>query len=280
MRRECEEFGMKKRHRISTVILLVLAALLITLSGCSMNVEAKDTKDTLKVGVRDDIVGLGFLNKVTKQYYGLEIDIAKALAEDLGYKDLKFVTVKPENRKEKLMNGDVDCLIAAYSVADTRKKNFDFSKPYYVDQIKVMVEKSSMIDSVEGLKGKRIGVLDGANAAPLYAIKMKELGLLEDMDEGTSKTVVEDGGVILERMKSYSDLSVALEEGRVDAACMDGSIAETYVDEDRQYIDVVIEEQDYAVATQKGSGLSKEVDKSIKKMLDDGTIEKLIDKWN
>ena len=61
---------------------------------------------------------------------------------------------------------------------------------------------------------------------------------------------------------------------------MDRCIAETYMDEDREFLDTVIAEQNYGVATQKDSELSSEVDRVIQEMLDDGTIRSMIDKWD
>ena len=52
------------------------------------------------------------------------------------------------------------------------------------------------------------------------------------------------------------------------------------MDEDREFLDTVIAEQNYGVATQKDSELSSEVDRVIQEMLDDGTIRSMIDKWD
>ena len=45
-------------------------------------------------------------------------------------------------------------------------------------------------------------------------------------------------------------------------------------------MDIQLAEQNYGVATQKGSELSGQVEQAIQEMLDDGTIDTLIDKWN
>ncbi|MGI6069679.1 MAG: transporter substrate-binding domain-containing protein [Blautia sp.] len=260
----------KMRTGISMAILLALTGLCI--SGCG---SASKGSGTLKVGVRDDIMNFGYLNETTGKYYGLEIDLAYQLAEELGYENVEFQTVTPDNRKQTLLDGDVDCLIACYSIADTRLENFDFSEPYYEDFSRMMVEKSSMIDSMDDLLGKKIGVLDGADTAPTFAIKMNELGLIPDMEEQTllnSYTYV--------RMDSYGELNDALEQGIVDVACMDGSIAQSFMNEDRMFLEETLNQENYGVATQKGSELSKPVAEAIQKMLDDGTIGKLVDKWN
>ena len=253
-----------KKLRNLVFLLLVLS---MVLSGCGTTAKS----GTLKVGVRDDIMNLGYLNPDTGEYYGLEIDLAKKLAADLGYAKAEFVAVDPDSRKQMLSDGQVDCVIAAYSIAETRLENFDFSPAYYTDYSCIMVEKSSMLSSLEDMVGKRIGVLDGADTAPKMAAKMKELGLISDADlKNTS----------LAKMASYDELSKALEEGTVDAAAMDGCIARAYMNDGRLILEDVIGQEDYGVATQKNSELSGRVAQSVKKMLDDGTIAGLIDKWD
>lgn len=253
-----------KKVRNLVVLLLVLSTVL---SGCGKAAGS----GTLKVGVRDDIMNLGYLNPATGEYYGLEIDLARNLADRLGYADVTFVAVDPDSRRQMLLDGSVDCVIAAYSIAETRLANFDFSPSYYTDYSCIMVEKSSGLQSMEDMVGKKFGVLDGADTAPKLAAKMKEMGLISDEDlKNTS----------LEKMGSYGELSKALEEGAVDAVSMDGCISRAYMDDDRMILDAVIGQEDYGVATQKDSALSKPVAEAVQKMLDDGTIAGLIDKWD
>lgn len=249
------------------IMLLTLIVLALMITGCG----ASSKSSKLRVGVRDDIVNFGYLNPTTQKYYGMEIDLAEVLAEDLGYADVEFVAVNPDNRKDMLLNGNVDCLIAAYSVGETRLQNFDFSPAYYSDKSGIMVERSSMIQSINDLVGKKIGVLDGANTGAELVIKMKESGLITEEDAKNTS---------LEKMASYSELSQALEEGSVDAVCMDGCIAKAYMNDDRIILEDIIAQENYAVATQKNSELSKSVTEYIQKRLDDGTIAGLIDKWD
>ncbi len=241
----------------------------LTLVGAGANAQA--AQKSLKVGVRDDIMHFGYLNPNTGKYYGLEIDLAEALAEKLGYDSVEYTSVNPENRKDTLLDGEVDCLIAAYSIEESRLENFDFSPAYYTDYSSIMVEKSTMIQSMEDLVGKKVGVLDGANTAPKLSQKMIDLGLI---------TAEDTKGSSLVKLSSYQELSVALEEGTVDAVCMDGCIARAYMEDDREILEEKIGEEDYAVATRKESELSALVEQAVQEMLDDGTIDALIEKWN
>lgn len=239
------------------------------LAGCAA--QSAGGTGTLKVGVRDDIVGFGYLNPTTGQYYGLEIDLARKLAKDLGYANAEFVTVTPDNRKDMLLNGKVDCLIATYSIEESRMKNFDFSPAYYTDYTSIMVEKSSLIDHIDDLVGKKTGVLDGANTAPKLSGKLIEMGLI---------TADDVKGSSLEYCETYDALSEALEDGTVDAVCMDGGVARAYMKEDRVILEDVVGTENYGVATQKDSALSQKVADAVQKMLDDGSMDALIDKWN
>lgn len=56
--------------------------------------------------------------------------------------------------------------------------------------------------------------------------------------------------------------------GDVDAACMDKCIAQTYMDDDRMFLETKIADQDYGAATQKGAELSGEVKAAVREILD------------
>lgn len=271
----------RKKPIIAFMVMIALATCLIGgLAGCG--IQTPTGNDTLKVGVRADIVGFSHLNEKTGKYYGLEIDIANELADRLGYSNVEFVSVVPDDRKERLLAGEMDCLVACYSVSESRLANFDFSPAYYHDKCVMMVEDSSLISGIDQLKGKTIGTMAGANTAPMLVQKLMADGftsgeVLAQNEEGTDYQF--DTFRILE-YASYEELSDALEVGEIDAASMDGSIAETYMRADRNLLDYTVAEQDYGVATQKDSALSQPMADTIQAMVDDGTIASLVDKWN
>lgn len=266
------------------LVMLALACVVAGLAGCASGSDEGTASNgqTLRVGVRSDVVGFGYLNEDTDKYYGLEIDIANEMASRMGYADVEFVTVTPDTRKDMLVNGDVDCMVACYSIAESREKNFDFSPSYYTDASIVMVENSSLVTSVEGLKGRTFGTMAGTNTAPQLALKLTESGFTsgEALEQTEDHSMTRFDTFRLVQMASYQELSQALEEGSIDAACMDGAIAHTYLSADRSILDYTIDTQEYGVATQKDSELSQPVAETIQSMLDDGTIASLTDKWN
>lgn len=287
---------MKARIRGARALLALAFALAscalaaVCLAACSGGNEAGDeasgqSGDTLRVGVRSDIMGFSHLNEKTGKYYGVEPDIANEMAKRMGYADVEFKTVTPDNRKQMLLDGEVDCIAACYSISDSRLESFDFSPSYYDDASVLVVQDSSMIDSVEELKGTVIGTMDGTNTAPQLVIKLAEEGITDGQalgkseEEGVKVTAFDNFTLV--QVASYQDLSTALERGRIDAMALDGAIAHTYMDYRRSAVpDFTIEDQHYGVATQKGSELSGKVSETIQGMLDDGTIDSLIAKWD
>lgn len=253
------------------------------LGACAAEGGAASGSGTLKVGVRADVVGFGAFNERTGKYYGAEIDIAEELAHRLGYADVEYATVTPDDRKDTLLSGEVDCLIACYSVADSRAENFDFSPTYYEDSIVLAVEDSSLIKGVSDLSGCTFGTVQGANTAPQLFEHLVGSGFSsgEQLFASSDGTAYDYDTWRLRMYPSYQALSDALESGEVDAMACDGTIAKAYLNADRMVLpDFSIEPQRYAVATQKGSALSAQVSEVMQQMIDDGTVALLIDKWD
>lgn len=253
----------------------------ITVSNGDGSSQVKE--GVLRAGVRADVIGFGYLNEQTDKYYGLEIDLVSEMAKRIGCDEVQFITVTPDDRKDMLLAGEIDCICACYSIAETRLENFDFSPAYYNDAVIAVVQNSSMITSIEDMKGLTFGTMAGSNAAPLLNIKLQEIGF----SDGTYTEYNEDNSDVtfdtwhLLQLPTYQELSDALEEGTVDAMVLDGAIARTYMDDKRSILeDFEVAKQSYGVATQKDSDLSEQVATAVQDMLDDGTIDALIDKWD
>ncbi len=272
---------LKRMRYVAMLVMCLVTATALGLCGCTGQ-QAAQQGEALKVGVRADVVGFGYYNQDTQDYYGMEIDLARELASRLGYDGVEFATVTPSTRKETLMQGDVDCLVALYSISDSRLENFDFSPAYYTDHMKIMVEKSSLIDKVSELKGLAVGTLSGADTAPELVAQLTEQGftngkVLKANDDNTDVTF--DSFHLLQ-YQSYQELSDALEAGDIDAVAMDGSVAKAYTAMNRSFITFDDVTESYGVATLKDSELSSQVSQAVQDMIDDGTLAALVDKWD
>ncbi len=276
---------------LTVMFALMLTGALFALSACSassthatphQNTSTTSQGNNLRVGVRADIVGFGSFNEETNSYYGLEVDIAKDLAKRLGYDGCTFSTVEPDTRKAELVSGNLDCVLACYAITTSREESLDFSPAYYNDELRLMVENSSLINHIDDLKGHTIGTMLGTDAAPMLVQNLAEAGFTDGktISANANNSDVQFDNFHLLQYSSYSELSRALEVGEVDAACMDGCIAQAYARENRHFLDWRGSAQNYGVATKKGSDLSDRIATEIQEMLDDGTIAALIDKWD
>ena len=114
-------------------------------------------RGVLRVGVKNAVPGFGYQDPLTSEYSGMEIDLANLIAEHLGV-DVEFTTVTAATRGELLDSGDIDCVLATFTITDERKQTWDFTTPYYTDAVTVLVEDSSGITSLADLVGKTVGV--------------------------------------------------------------------------------------------------------------------------
>ena len=243
----------------------------------SADVQAIVDRGVLKVGVKNAVKGFSFQDTLTGEYTGLEDSLAEMIAEHLGV-DVEFTTVTAATRGELLDSGDIDCVLATFTITDERKKSWDFSTPYYTDYVSVLVEDSSGIKSLADLKDKVVGVSSGSTSARALVQEMIDEGILtgEGFDADTFYADTWKDGISFRQYDDYPAISTALSAGEVNGFCVDKSILAIYKTEGRSYIDAEFSPQEYGVATKKGSGFSAVCDELITGWLSDGTIDGLI----
>ena len=243
----------------------------------SADVQAIVDRGVLKVGVKNAVKGFSFQDTLTGEYTGLEDSLAEMIAEHLGV-DVEFTTVTAATRGELLDSGDIDCVLATFTITDERKKSWDFSTPYYTDYVSVLVEDSSGIKALADLKDKVVGVSSGSTSARALVQEMIDEGILtgEGFDAETFNADTWKDGISFRQYDDYPAISTALSAGEVNGFCVDKSILAIYKTEGRSYIDAEFSPQEYGVATKKGSGFSAVCDELVTGWLSDGTIDGLI----
>ena len=252
-----------------------------TAAALDADVQAIVDRGVLRVGVKNAVIGFGYQDPITGEYTGMEIDIAKALAEQLGV-DVEFTTVTAATRTELLDSGDIDCVLATFTITDERKQSWDFTTPYYTDHVTVLVEDSSGIQSLADLKGKLVGVSSGSTSARALTSAMIDAGVIDGtgFDKETFDPATWTEGISFQQFDDYPGISTALAAGQVDAFCVDKSILAVYKTEGRSYIADEFAPQDYGIATKKGSGFSTYCEDFVTAKLADGTIAGWIADYN
>ena len=234
-------------------------------------------RGVLKVGVKNAVQGFSFQDTLTGEYKGLEDSLAEMIAEHLGV-DVEFTTVTAATRGELLDSGDIDAVLATFTITDERKKSWDFSTPYYTDYVSVLVEDSTSIKELADLKDKVVGVSSGSTSARALVKAMIDAGVLDgaNFDADTFNADTWKEGISFRQYDDYPAISTALSAGEVQGFCVDKSILAIYKTEGRSYIDAEFAPQKYGVATKKGSDFSAVCDELITGWLADGTVDQLI----
>ena len=234
-------------------------------------------RGVLKVGVKNAVQGFSFQDTLTGEYKGLEDSLAEMIAEHLGV-DVEFTTVTAATRGELLDSGDIDAVLATFTITDERKKSWDFSTPYYTDYVSVLVEDSTGIKELADLKDKVVGVSSGSTSARALVKAMIDAGVLDgaNFDADTFNADTWEEGISFRQYDDYPAISTALSAGEVQGFCVDKSILAIYKTEGRSYIDAEFAPQEYGVATKKGSDFSAVCDELITGWLADGTVDQLI----
>ncbi|MEW8978582.1 MAG: transporter substrate-binding domain-containing protein [Symbiobacterium sp.] len=250
-------------------ILLALTLALSVLAGCgrqSSHIEQIKKAGVLKVGVKEDVPKFGYLNPQTNQYEGMEIDLARRIAKEiLGDENkVQFQGVNAKTRGPALDNGEVDLVIATFTINEERKKSWNFSEPYFTDYIGFLVRADSGITSWKDLDGKNIGVAQSATTKQALTAQAEQDGIKPNFLE----------------FATYPEIKAALDSGRVDAFSVDQSILWGYKDDKNVMLPDKFAPQEYGVATKKSStDLAELVDKLIKDMKASGELDQLYEKW-
>lgn len=230
------------------------------------DIKAIKDRGVLKVGVKVDVPKFGFKDPQTNKIDGMEIDLARAIAKkilgDAGKVDAQGVTAK--TRGPLLDNGEVDLVIATFTITEERKQSYNFSQPYFKDGVALMVKKSSGMQSVKDMNGKKIGVAQSATSRK---------ALQEEADKAGVKVQFLEFG-------TYPEIKTALDSGRVDVFSVDGSILAGYLDDSTVILSERFSPQEYGVASKKtNTALAIAVDEVIADMKKSGELDKLIQKW-
>ncbi|MFF0691483.1 bifunctional serine/threonine-protein kinase/glutamate ABC transporter substrate-binding protein [Streptomyces tendae] len=141
----------------------------------------KSARKRLTIGAKEDQPGLSFYNEDTGVWSGFDVDIAYALADKLGYdkEQVDFYGVTTANRASKLKNGEVDLVVASYSMTPAREKRdgIKFVGPYYKAGSSLLVRKNSAkydLDEAVDVKRNHVEVCTARDST--YADKLQEDG--------------------------------------------------------------------------------------------------------
>ncbi|WP_299448017.1 glutamate ABC transporter substrate-binding protein [uncultured Phycicoccus sp.] len=260
-----------KTNRIGLVA--AAAVLALTASACGSDDGGSGGGDTgggngggdsIKIGIKFDQPGLGL--KQGNDYTGMDVDMAKYVAGELGYEEdaIEWVQAPSAQRENLISTGQVQLIFATYSITDERKEKVSFAGPYFVAGQDLLVRADdSSITGPDTLDGKKLCSVTGSTSAQ----KVKD----------------QVPGVNLQEFGTYSECVAALVSNGVDALTTDDTILAGYASQPQyegklKVVGQTFSEERYGVGLKKDdTELCQQVTDAINKMIEDGSWQKAVD---
>jgi polar amino acid transport system substrate-binding protein len=169
----------------------------------------------LVVAVKNNLRPLGFTD-AQGNLQGLEIDIARKLAEELlGSPDaVEFRVVSNQERLNVLLEGEADLAIANLTATKSRDRFVNFSRYYYLNSTG-FVAKDPNLQKLRDVASRKIALLEGSSTIAVVRYHLPQATLV---------------GV-----KSYQEARSLLETGGADAFAADLTVLTGWVQEYPQY---------------------------------------------
>ena len=198
---------------------------------------------------------------------GIDVEFAREAFHRMGYKPV-FVNIDWENKKNLVEQGKIDCIWACFSVTG-RENDYHWAGPYMLSRQVIAVNDSSKINKLSDLKNKIIAVQSTTKPEELF---------LKQTDPKIPKVKQ------VYSMENRELIYTSLSRGYVDAiAAHEISIRQYMSDFEAKYriLDEDILETGIGVAFAKNDkrGIEKELSKTLKAMVKDGSAKKILQKY-
>ncbi len=205
-----------------------------------------------------------FLN-ASKQPQGYSTDYIREVAKAAGF-DVDVFNIAWDGIFGGVATGKYDIVASSTTITPERKKQFDFSDPYYEVVQAVVLPAGRKISSLKDLKGKKVGGQIGTTG--IFVMRKADVGA---------------------DLREYDDVGLAIQDlvgGRLDAVICDDPVAMYYVNKKPDTAGKISlnfktgDTEQYGFTVKKGrQDLVDKLNEGIKKVKESGKEAELIKKW-
>ncbi|MFI7400186.1 transporter substrate-binding domain-containing protein [Streptomyces sp. NPDC049541] len=253
----------------ATAGLVLVAACTSTGNGGSGSKTAAGGVQLVKAGQLTTCTHLPyppFQSEINGKVQGFDVSLIDLVAKDLGVKQ-QILDTPFENFKTGafLNSGECDVAAAGMTITAERKKNVDFSDPYFDATQALLVDKSSGISSLADAKAKKVKL--GAQAQTTGEDYAKK--------QGFDPVSFESSDAVLNGLRTGQVKAVIIDYPVVQGWLKDKANADRF-----KVADNLNTGEQYGFTVKKGNTkLLAAVNKAIKDAKADGTYKKLYEKW-
>jgi polar amino acid transport system substrate-binding protein len=261
-------------RRARLLVAATATAGLVLVAGCTSSDDGDGGEKTAAGGV--ELVKAGQLTTCTHLPYppfqseidgkvqGFDVALIDLVAEDLGVKQ-QILDQPFENFKTggSLNAGQCDLAAAGMTITEERKKNVDFSDPYFDATQAVLADKKSGISSFADLKGKKVGA-QAQTTGEDYA-----------KSKGLDPVSFESSDAVLNGLRTGQVQAVVIDYPVVQGWLKDKANADAF-----EVAEQINTGEQYGFTVKKGNDKLREaINKAIADAKADGTYKKLYEQW-
>jgi glutamate transport system substrate-binding protein len=268
----------------------IALAFVALVSACTVSPRSPDTahastaaprqplseRDHLTIAIVADHPEIGAMSPTNSDdVHGLDIDIATYVAKGLSGPNVRitWVPVTSKSREAMVTHGDVDLVVASYSITDYRLDQVDFAGPYLIGHADMAVRNadSNTITGVNDLKGRTVCTVEDTTSK----VRLEQLN--KDGMQPPARLL------ILRTSRACMDKLVKKEDG-VDATVNDNVILAGYLGLPEFAGGLHLVEKPFAKESDYyGIGLlkgrtqdCKKINEILKKLINDGTWDTIV----
>jgi polar amino acid transport system substrate-binding protein len=243
------------------LILVVLVSIIASLILASCSSSGGSTSAKITIATDATWPPFEYIDEQTKNIVGFDIDIMNAIAakENL---NVEFKNVAWDPLLAGMAQGTYDAAISSITITEDRKKDMNFSDPYFAaGQIVVVQANNTTITGKDTLTGQ-VGV---------------QLGTTGDIEVQKIKAAT---------AKPYDDIGLAFQDllnGQVNAVVCDNPVAVLYVGKNAGKLKLAgtpFTDENYGIAVAKTkTDLLAKINAGLKAIKADGVITKAAQTW-
>ncbi len=269
-----EIFGGEEMNRksirnkiIMGISLCLIISISIILTGCGQDKSKSDweyikDKGTLVVGLDDTFAPMGFRDE-NDEIVGFDIDLAKAVGEELGIK-VEFKPIDWDAKDGELKSKKIDCVWNGMSWTKDRDKSMSLSYKYMNNKIIVMSADNN------------INIKDSSELSNYKISTQADSSALDGLKADKNYDKFKDN---IKEYKDYAAAYLDMKAGRVDVMVIDKVMGE-YTYPELKTSDYIFMDDFYAIGFRKGDKeLTAKVNEALKMIMDNGKGKEISQKW-
>lgn len=240
-------------------IFVVLLISFVTLSACSNDQETSQEK-VIKVGMTSQ----SFPNSYREEdeLVGYDVEIAEAVAENLGY-EIEWVITDFSGLMGQLASNQIDTVANQVAITEERANEYQFTTPYAYAGVTVVTHEDNSYADLSELEGETVGgVLGSENVQALKQFNPDiEVTTYQNRESAVNDTE-------MKRIEGYVNL-----EPNLIASINNDNLPFKFVDEPFEYQEIAFPFSD------KNAELKDAFSEEIEKLREEGKLKEYSEKY-